>query len=366
MLQAADIVVILLYFALTAGIGVGIGFFVKDINDFFAGGGVIPWKLSAISNYMTMMSAFIFVAHASIAYDHGIVAIVILWSAVPAAIFGAVFLAGRWKRAGLVTPVEYLELRYGSSVRQVTSWIGVFFRVLDNMVRLYAIGVFVSACTPMSLETAVVVCGGVVVLYTMIGGLWAVVVTDAVQCAVLVMIAIVMFPLSITAAGGWQGLSDTIPTHFTLQGPKSAWSYLAAYYLMVSIKFNGNWAFIQRFYATESESSARKMGFFSALLFLVFPVLFLMPAIAAAAILPGVANSEHAYVAVCQHLLPAGAMGLMIAAMFAATMSTLSSEYNVTAAVLTKDMYLRLLRPQAGVREVMVVARVMTLALGRL
>lgn len=366
-LTTLDYTAIAIYMVLMAGIGGVLGLYVKNVKEYFAGGNAVPWHLGAISNYMTMMSTFVFVAHAGIAYRDGLVAMLILWSAVPAALFGTVFLAGRWRRAGLMTPVEYLEQRYNASVRQIVSWGGVVFRVLDNMVRLYALGVFIAGTLGCSLNTAIAVSGGIVIVYTMIGGLWAVVVTDAVQCAILLMITSVMVPLALHAVGGLGALAGALPEHFTwTHGPKGSFWFLFVYYAMVLIKYNGNWAFIQRFYCTENECAARKMGLLSAVLFLLCPVIFLLPAIAAAVLVPGLENPEEAYVSICKRLLPSGAMGLMIAAMLSATMSTLSAEYNVTAGVLTRDIYRRLLRPKAENREQMRVARLATVALGLL
>jgi SSS family transporter len=366
-LTSLDYTAIAIYLALMAGIGGVLGLYVKNVKEYFAGGNAVPWHLGAISNYMTMMSTFVFVAHAGIAYKDGLVALVILWSAVPAALFGSAFLAHRWRRAGLVTPVEYLEQRYSAAVRQVISWGGVGFRLLDNMVRLYALGVFVQGTMGCTLAQAVAVSGGIVIVYTMIGGLWAVVVTDAVQCAILLMITSVMVPLALTAAGGLGALAAALPEHFTwANGPKGNFWFLFVYFAMVIIKYNGNWAFIQRFYCCEDERAARKMGLLSAALFLVCPVIFLLPAIAAAVLVPDLANPEEAYVSVCKRLLPPGAMGLMIAAMLSATMSTLSAEYNVTAGVMTRDIYRRLFRPQADNREQMAVARTVTVVIGTL
>jgi SSS family transporter len=366
-LVTLDYAAIGIYLALMAVVGGVLGLYVKNVKEYFAGGNAVPWHLGAVSNYMTMVSTFVFVAHAGVAYTDGLVAVVILWSAVPATLLGTAFLAHRWRRAGLVTPVEYLEQRYSSAVRQITSWGGVCFRLLDNMVRLYALGVFVSGTLGCTLGQAIAVSGGIVVVYTMIGGLWAVVVTDAVQCAILLMITSVMVPLALNAVGGFGALTAALPDHFTWNhGSKGGFWFLFVYYAMVLIKYNGNWAFIQRFYCTKDERAARKMGLMSAVLFLVCPILFLLPAIAARVLVPDLANPEEAYVSVCKRLLPPGAMGLMIAAMLSATMSTLSAEYNVTAGVLTRDIYRRLFRPQADNREQMRVARLMTVAIGAL
>ena len=102
----------------------------------------------------------------------------------------------------------------------------------------------------------------------------------------------------------------------------------------------------------------------SALLF-VFPVVALLPAICARALLPGV-NPEESYMRLCGRLLPSGALGLMVSAMLAATLSTLASEFNVTSSVLAKDVYERLWRPHAGEREKLVVARCATLLVAAL
>lgn len=366
-LVALDYTAIGIYLALMAGIGGILGMFVKNVKEYFAGGNAVPWHLGAISNYMTMISTFVFVAHAGVVYKDGLFGLLLLWSPVPATLFATIFLAHRWRRAGLVTPVEYLEQRYGASVRQIISWAGIVFRILDNMVRLYALGIFVSGTLGCSINQAIAVSGGIVIVYTMIGGVWAVVVTDAVQCAILLMITAVMVPLALTAVGGFGALTVAIPEHFHwFNSSKGGLWFLFVYYLIVLIKYNGNWAFIQRFYCMKDERAGRNMGVLSVVLFSLFPLIFMLPAAAAAVLIPNLADPEEAYVSVCKLLLPRGTMGLMIAAMLSATMSTLSGEYNVTASVVTRDIYWRLLRPSADNREQMIVARLATVALGTL
>ncbi len=366
-LQTLDYAAIFVYMFIVAGVGLALGFFVKNIGDYFKGGGTIPWYVGGISNFMTLFSTFVFVAYAGIAYEHGLVALVVIWCAVPATIIGATVFAYRWRRAGISSPMEFMETRFNASVRQVFSWGGLGFRILDNMVRLYAIGVFVSTATLMNLETSILVSGIIVVLYTVVGGLWAVVLTDVIQFVVLIVATIILVPLSIEAAGGWTNLTAERPNHFTFfNGPKGEWSFLLVYYLMFAIKNNGNWAFIQRFYSVKDENAGLKMGLLTATLFLVFPFFFMIPPIAASFIYPNLENSEMAYVAMALNLLPVGIMGIMLAAMFAATMSSLDSEYNVMANVITSDIYKRLFKPDATEKELMPVARITTLVVGTL
>lgn len=364
-LQSLDYTAIILYMALMAGIGLSLGFFVKNVGEYFKGGSSIPWYVGGISNFMTLFSTFVFVAHAGIAYDYGLVALAVMWCTVPATLIGAYVFAKLWRRAGISSPVEFLEVRFNSSVRQLFSWGGIGFRVLDNMVRLYALGIFLATATPLDLEMSIWLAGLIVVVYTMVGGLWAVVLTDTIQFVILMAATLILVPLSLQAVGGWAGLTDQLPEHFGFfNGPKGHWTFLVVYYIMFALKNNGNWAFIQRFYSVRDEAAGQKMGLLTAGLFLVFPILFLLPAIAAKVMIPDLANGEMAYVSIALQLLPEGVMGIMLAAMFAATMSSLSSEYNVMASVITGDIYQRLIRPHALDRELMVVARTTTLLVG--
>lgn len=364
-LQPLDYLAIAVYMSMMAVIGVALAGLIKDVAVYFKAGGTLPWAAAAVSNYMSMFSAFIFVAYAGMAYEYGLVALTVIWCTVPPALAAVALLAHRWRRAGIMTPTEYLETRFNSPVRQVLSWGGIGFRVLDNMVRLYAIGIFLAKATPLSLPMSILLSGLIVTLYTVAGGLWAVVLTDAVQFVVLVLAALIMLPLSVQAAGGLNHMVETLPEHFSLvNGPKGAPLFLAAYYLMVLIKYNGNWSFIQRFYSVRDEAAARKAGLLMAAFFFVFPIVYLLPAVAARIVEPGLENPEMAYVAMALRLLPQGVMGLMIAAMFAATMSALDSDFNITAGVFTRDIYQRILRPTASDRELMWAARGATVVIG--
>ncbi len=364
-LQAVDYALLAAYMLLMAAVGSFFGWFVKDAAGYLKGGNTVPWTIAGVSNFMSMFSTFVFVAYAGIAYEHGLVSIVVFWSTVPPCLLAAGWLAARWRRAGLTTPVEYLEQRFNLGVRQLFSGLGLLMRFLDNAVRLYASGLFLSTVTPLSLPEAVLASGCFITLFTMIGGLWAVTVLDTIQFIVLMLATLILVPLSLEAAGGFAGIAAAAPKHLDwFNGPKGAPLWLLAYYLLVLLKYNSNWAFIQRLYVVRDEPAARRVGLLSALLFLVSPVIFLLPPLAARAVLPDLADPEQAYVAICAHLLPAGMMGLMLASMFSATMSSLNSEFNVMAAVLTKDLYQRFIRPEADDRHLVWMARATTVGIG--
>ena len=363
--QTLDYLVFAVYLALMAGVGVFFGWFVKDMAGYFKGGGVIPWPVAGISNYMSMFSTFVFVAYAGVAYEHGLVALTVIWCTVPPCVLAALVFAHRWRRAELTTPVEYLEVRFGKGARQFFSWTGLIMRVLDNIVRMYAIGLFLATVLPWDINTTIFVSGLIITFYTVIGGLWAVTVLDTIQFVVLLLSSLILLPLSLNAAGGFSGISQAVPNHMSFfNGPKGVPLWLLAYYVMIVFKYNANWAFIQRLYCVRDERAARRVAWLSGSLFLITPILFVLPPLAARVVLPDLPDHEMAYVAISAKLLPAGLLGMMLAAMFSATMSSLNSEYNVMAGVLTNDIYKRLFYPKATPRHLLWAGRVFTVLIG--
>lgn len=362
-----DYLAIGIYLLLMAGIGLFFKWFVKDIDAYTKGSNTVPWAVAGVSNFMAMFSTFVFVAYAGIAYEDGLVSVTVFWSTIPACIIAAMVFAKRWRRAGISTPIEYLETRFNSSVRQTIGWVGILMRVLDNMVRLYAIGIFLTATTPLSLPMSLIVSSGIVISFTLFGGIWAVSIMGTVQFLILILISVILFWLSIDHAGGISALTTALPDHLNwFNGPKGNFFWLLVYYLMIIIKYNENWIFIQRFYIVKDEKAAEKVGYLSAALFFLFPVIFMLPPIVTRMMMPDLPDKEMAYVAISSTLLPPGLMGVMLASMFAATMSSLNSEYNVISAVLSKDVYQRLINSKASSRQMLVVAQVSTVLVGLL
>ena len=345
-LSTLDLAVVVAYVAIVLAAGLFMGRFVKNTKDFFSGGKKVPWWMGAVSSYMAMISCFVFIAYAQIGYEDGLVGVTVFWSTAFAILLGTFVFARRWQRANLATPVEYLERRYGPVVRQVLSWCGVAFRILDNTVRLYTLGVIASQFLEVPLATGIMLGAGLVLVYTLTGGLWSVLVTDVIQCLALMAVTLTILPLSLNAVGGLGELYKAVPDHFSLfNGHRGTFWFLAAYYLIVFIKYNGSWSFVQRLSSVPNERDAVKMGLLSAAIFFVFPILAVLPAVAARVYLPDLPPELHerSYIEMCIRLLPPGMLGLMVSAMLAASLSTLAAEFNVTSSVFTTDIYRALL-----------------------
>jgi Na+/proline symporter len=206
-------------------------------------------------------------------------------------------------------------------------------------------------------------------LYTFMGGLWAVVVTDFIQFIILTLGVLVLFPLVFSHVSSIEFFTRGAPAGFLspVSEPFPLF-YILAFYLLIILSYNGNWAFAQKFYSVRDERAARKAGLLAVTLKILGPPLFILPAMAARSLMPELLqppnSPQYTYAALSLKFLPAGLMGLMIAAMFSATMSTLSGDYNVMASVITEDIYRRLINKEASQRRLVIVGRVATLIVG--
>ncbi|NLN93683.1 MAG: sodium/solute symporter [Candidatus Hydrogenedens sp.] len=365
-LQVPDYFMIIGYFVLMLIIGLYFYRSMRNVKEYFSGGNSIPWWMSGISFYMSSFSVAAFIFYPSLCYRYGFVGITLLWVAIPATLFGVLFLAVKWRRARIASPVEYLEQRYSPLLRQIFAWQGVPVKVIDDGIKLFAIGTFMSVSLNMDVNQSIIVGGAIMLIYTFMGGLWAVNVTDFIQFIILTAAIIILLPLSFIRAGGWGAVTENMPdSFFKLTTSEYGWGYVIFLVVMYSLSWSSNnWALIQRYYSVPKEKDAIKVGLMVIVLYILGPPLMFLPAMLATQIFPELADAGTVYPMLCKTLLPAGMLGLVVAAMFAATMSTLSGDYNVCASVLTHDIYQRLWRPDASEKELVNVGRIATLLVG--
>ncbi|HIE50337.1 MAG TPA: hypothetical protein EYP85_01140 [Armatimonadetes bacterium] len=356
MLTRTDYMVIVLYLLLVAGLGVVAKRLIHGLEDYFAAGRRVPWWVAAISHHISGYSAFAFVGYAAVAYNVGFN----VWTlfALPCFVamsLGAFVWAPRWVRLKVLTPVEYLERRFNNLVRQLVAWSGILIKFMDEGLKLYSLALVVATCTGMPLEGTIIGCGVVAIVYLLFGGLWAEILTDFVQFVVQFLITLILVPAVLTAVGGWRNMwAQLPPSHFTLFSERFDLPYILVFLMVITLSYNGGtWGLAQRFYALGRPADAKKAALLSAALYLVYPLAIYTPVWASSLLLGPLpeAQREQAYILVAQKYLPTiapGLLGLLVSAMFAATMSMIDSDLNALAAVFTKDIYQRTLNPRAS------------------
>ena len=367
-LTASDLVMIGGYLLLVLLVGLYYRRRMHSAEDYFAGGHSVPWWLAGVSHYMSSASALAFVSYSQVGYTYGFTAISLIWVAVPGCLAGAFIFARQWRRARVVTPVQFMEQRFNPFVRQLLAWAGIPMKVAEDGLKLFATSTFLAVGLGISVVWAVIICGVITIVYTFLGGVWALMVTDYIQFLMKMLALLLLVPLAVWAAGGVHHAVASMPPGFlrVTNGPYN-WIYLAGWAVMLTITVNGSWSLAQKFYSVKSEREASKAAYFSAFLHLIGGPVMILPAILARTFLPDLIaqhRTTDVYVLLVLKLLPAGMVGIIVAAMLSATMATVSSDFSAIASVLTKDVYQRLIRPEATEKRMVNIGRIITIVVG--
>lgn len=385
-LSILDYAVIAVFFAVMLGVGVWYTRRSTSSDQFFGNDKTVPWWLAGVSFYMNSFSALAFVMYSALAYKFGWVPVTVSWLSVPAVLLGAWFLAVRWRRAAKGSPIDYIAERYTPAMCRTLAVLGLPMQLLDNALKLLAIGTVVGVGMGFPLFWSICLSGAIIVLYTFLGGLKATLTCDLIQFLVILIVVLTLpflclerlatcGPQGAAAPAGLAGLAeglrvflDKAPTgFFDFTAGKYTWVYMLVFFCCVGSTLSTNWSLIQRYYSTKSERDARKTAYLVAALLFAGPPLFFFPAMAARVFLPGIPDAEMngVYAILCRTVLPVGMIGMVIAAMFSATMSSLAGNFNAAAAVVTNELYLAFAKAPSA-RAKMVAARLATVAVGGL
>lgn len=373
-ISSVDYLVIAIYMLLMVGVGVALSFFNKSDADFFKSGNKMPWWLSGISLFMTSFSVYTFTGGAGLAYRAGSVGLLVYLTNCIGLALAVWFLASRWRRSRSNTVMSYLSERYGVTTNQVYTWTHLGVWIVQGGIQLLALGKFISVAMGTDLYTTIMVCGVVIAAYCLIGGLWGVVVTDTLQFMVLFPCALVVMFLALFELGGIGNLVTMAPENFwSVEQQEFSWLWLVAYGIMMTFAMSSG-AAAQRYFSVKDEHEARKVALVTMVLLAVAPMIWLIPPIVTrligldlSQVTVGLnAPEEAAYVAFCMKYLPRGAMGILLAAMLSATMSSLSSTFNVMASLITEDIIKQMIWKKAGPKVLLLIGRIVTLGLGGL
>jgi SSS family solute:Na+ symporter len=368
-----DYAVIAAYMLLMLGIGVYSMRFNRSAADYFRGGNRIHWLAAGLSSFMSGFSAWTFTGAAGLAYKHGLVTILLYVGNACTFLLGYYVFAVRWRRARISTVMEYLVERFDERTRQTFSWSTIFFQFFTGASMLYGLALFVAPACGWPLSWTIVGSGAVILAYCVIGGLWAVVITDFLQAAILMPFTVIMAVAAVQRVGGLSGLMTSLPPELTswrLDGEFS-WMYVVCWAVMTSFGYNTA-AMAQRYFSVDDEASARKVAMLCFVLFLVGSAIWFLPPLAMRvlqpdlkSIWPGLSNPhESSYALASLMLLPNGLVGVMLAAMFSATMSSISGLLNVHASIVSKDIFPTLFPHRAGESEKLAVGWAATLGVG--
>lgn len=338
----------------------------KDMKSFFAGGGNVPWGMSGLSLFMGFFSAGTFVVWGSIAYSYGLVSIIIQLTMAVAGFAVGTWFAPRWHRTKSLTAAEYITERFGANTQKTYTYIFLAVSIFTTGSFLYPVAKIVEVSMGLPLTTAILALGAFSMIYVAIGGLRGVVVTDVLQFIILFAAVIIVIPLSFDKIGGVSNLFNSAPEGFfkLFEGEYTP-GFIFAFCIYNMFFLGGNWAYVQRYTSVKTEKDSKKVGWLFGALYLISPILWMLPPMIYRIYNPGLAGlqNEDAYLLMCKEAMPDGLLGLMLGGMIFATASSLNATLNISAGVFTNDIFRRM-RPKSSDATLMRVARISTLGFG--
>ncbi len=355
-----DTIVVIVFSVFILLVGISFSKTGRNLKSFFAGGESVPWFIGGLSLFMSFFSAGTFVAWGAIAYQHGWVAVTIQWTMCIGALITGLYLAPRWKATGNLTAAEFIKARLGSKVQKIYIYIFTIVSVFIKGSVLYSVSKLVSASLDYPLVPVTIILGILMISYTAVGGLWAVMVTDILQFVVLTAAVLIILPLVFNEVGGINHFLAKAPEgFFNLTNGEYTWGFIFAFAIYHIFYIGGNWTFVQRYTSVDAPKSASKVAYLFAGLYILSPILWMLPPMTYQVMHPGLAgiDAENAYIMVCKQVLPAGLLGLMLTGMYFSTSASANTALNVVSAVFTNDIYKGSINPQASDKKLMFVAR---------
>jgi solute:Na+ symporter, SSS family len=377
-----DLGIIVVYFVLIVGLGCWCGLRKKkteQAEEYFLAGKSLGWPVIGLALFATNISTVHLVSLAEEGYTNGLAYGNFEWMAPFTLIILALFFAPFYIRSRITTLPDFLEKRYSRASRDWLSLLSIVSAIFIHIgFSLYAGAVVLEGMFGFDKMFSIVLIAGLTGLYTIIGGLMAVVVTESVQTIILLAGAIILTSISYVKVGGWDGLTEAIDPHLlTVLRPHGDPSGIPWYSVILGYPIIGIWywctdqTIVQRVLGAKDENHARVGPLFAGFIKVLPVFIFVLPGLICLALInkgllpalplkeDGTADAAQTYSHMITNLLPVGIRGIVAAALMAALMSTVSGALNSVATLFSYDLYKRR-APQTSEKKLVFVGRVVT------
>lgn len=375
-----DYLIVGVYVVFMLSLGVVFRGLSKNTSDYFRGGGAMPWWITGSSAWLATFSAWAFVGAASDVYRAGLHVMLLFYATVPAMVMVAIYTCVRFRRLRVITWMEAVRERFGAGSEQFYTWIRVPIELIKAAFTLMSISVFIAAVLHVDINHVIIALGVTITIVAFAGGAFAVLASDFVQMLLVMTITMLTVYLTLRRPeiGGLSGLLQQVeaahPAHLKLWlgwRPLVLFGYGLAFTAVKFIELNSI-EFSTMYLMPKNEAHARRMVWIPLIGGIVGPILWIIPPLAATVLFPDLAKvfpqlskpTEGAFVAVAMQIMPVGLLGLLMCAMFGATLTNMDAAVNKYVGVFVRSFYRPVLRPNAPERHLLVVSKVCTLVFG--
>lgn len=377
-MELIDSAIVVGYFAFVLFAALAFKRFTTDSSGFIRGGGAMMWWMAGATAFMTQFSAWTFTGAAAKAYEDGLTVLFIFWGNALGFFVAACYFAARYRKMRVETAMEAIKVRFGRVSEQVYTWLSFPLTIMSAAIWLNGLALFAAAVFNIDLVVTIVGVGLLVTFVAASGGSWTVSATNVIQLILLVAITMSVGAFALLEVGGPMSLIDSYPTDSYMGADISYWQVFWLWVVMMLLKQTisaNNALSCYRFLVTTNEREAKKAALFAGVLFIFGPVMWFIPPWVTAttgvdlvAYYPKLAESANnaAYVYYIDHYLPAGMLGLVLAAMLAATIAPMTTALNRNAGIFVRNVYQSVFNPTATEQKQLVVGKVATVVNGLL
>ena len=367
-----DTLVVLAYFMFLIAIGWMFRRFSTSTSDYFRGGGKMLWWMVGATAFMTQFSAWTFTGAAGKAFNDGFAVAILFLANAFGYFLNYIYFAPKFRQLRVVTAIDAIRMRFGKTSEQFFTWGGMPDSLISAGIWLNGLAIFVSAVFNIPMEATIIVTGIVLMLMSVTGGSWAVVASDFMQMLVIMAVTITCAIAAYYHGGGLGNIIANYDGNFAVGQDVNYISIFIVWIVFLIIKQIGvmnNTINAYRYLCAKDSENARKAAGLACILMVLGPVIWFLPPWYVSAFMPdfalqyasmGNSAGDAAYLAFVQEIMPSGMVGLLMSAMFAATMSSMDSGLNRNAGVFVCNFYQPILRKNAGEKELMLVSKLTT------
>jgi len=347
-----DYLVIAIYFVLILAIGVVFSRMAsKSTSDYFRGGGRMLWWMVGATAFMAQFSAVTFTGAAGKAFADGFAIVAVYIGNTFAFFCGWAYFSHRFRQMRVDTPTEAIRGRFGPQNELFFSWALIVFSFLNAGVWLNALGVFTSAVFDADMSVTIISIGMTVLFVSVLSGAWGVVASDFVQTLVVAVVSIACAVVALVMVDGPVNLVKNFPGGFLI-GPNMNYPLILfgtfIFFLPKQVITMMNLHDSFRWLNAKDSFNARKAALLAMTLMGVGSIIWFIPPWAAATLYPDAAAdysqlgnkaADAVYLVFARNAMPIGTVGLLMAGLFAASMSSMDSALNKNAGIFIRSIY---------------------------
>lgn len=259
---------------------------------------------------------------------------------------------------------QLLGRRFGEGTQLISAIVTAIYTLMVVVTQIIGMGSVIHVLLGWALTPSMMIGGGIVLFYTILGGMWSITLTDMIQFVVMTTgVFFIMFPVSVYEVGGLTALFNAVPeSHLSLTN--IGWDRIFQYFLLYFFGLMVSQDIWQRVFTAKSDKVAKKSAISAGIYSVLYGLALSIVGMCALVLLPNLTDSQSAFTSLALEILPAGLLGLVLASVCSALMSNASGAIFASATLITNDIIKVYIRKDMTERQVISTSRLVILTLG--